>query len=277
MIRVMQLADLDRVLGWAAAEGWNPGLADASAFLAADPQGFFVAERDGQPVAAISVVNHDPQLAFLGLYLCQPAFRGQGIGFGLWAHAMAHAAGRTVGLDGVAAQQANYAKSGFLLNGATLRLQGRIPAFGPLSAPALRPAEPRDFAALAGLDRAANGYDRTAFLTGWTTASPSRHTLLAEQAGGITGFATGRMCQSGCKIGPIIGPDTNTAMALICALAARLGTDLVTVDIPAGNVALLAELSTMGFSETFRTARMYRGAAPVAGAHLQAIGTMELG
>lgn len=29
--------------------GWNPGLHDAECFYAADPQGFFLAEADGQP------------------------------------------------------------------------------------------------------------------------------------------------------------------------------------------------------------------------------------
>ena len=71
--RRMTLADLETVLEWAADEGWNPGVEDAEAFLAADPEGFFVTEDDGVPVAAISVVNHSPDFAFLGLYLCRPS------------------------------------------------------------------------------------------------------------------------------------------------------------------------------------------------------------
>ena len=35
-IRPMRRADLDIAIDWAAAEGWNPGLDDAEAFLAAD-------------------------------------------------------------------------------------------------------------------------------------------------------------------------------------------------------------------------------------------------
>lgn len=92
-IRLMRPDDLSRVLDWAADEGWNPGLDDAAAFLASDPEGFFVTEADGAPVAAISVVNHSPDFAFLGLYLCQPAWRGRGIGLRLWTHALTHAGG----------------------------------------------------------------------------------------------------------------------------------------------------------------------------------------
>ena len=100
ILRNADLSELETVLDWAAAEGWNPGLADAEAFYTADPQGFFVAEADGAPVAAISVVNHDAKNAFLGLYICKPEVRGQGIGFALWQHALRHAGDRSVGLDG---------------------------------------------------------------------------------------------------------------------------------------------------------------------------------
>src|SRR5690606_17979527 len=93
-VRRMSGADLAAVLGWAADEGWNPGLADAGPFVAADPRGFFLAEVGGQPAAAISVVNHDDGFAFLGLYICRPAFRGQGVGHALWREALAHAGDR---------------------------------------------------------------------------------------------------------------------------------------------------------------------------------------
>ena len=100
------LAELDLILEWAASEGWNPGLEDAAAFFAADQRGFFVAVDDqDQPIAAISVVNHTADFAFLGLYIVTPSFRGQGTGLALWNHALAHAGDRTIGLDGVAAQQ----------------------------------------------------------------------------------------------------------------------------------------------------------------------------
>ena len=55
--RPMSAAELETVMGWAAEEGWNPGLADAAAFHAADPEGFFLTLVGGEPVAAISVVE----------------------------------------------------------------------------------------------------------------------------------------------------------------------------------------------------------------------------
>lgn len=274
-LRHMSLADLEMVLDWAAAEGWNPGLDDAAAFLAADPHGFFMAEQDGRPAAAISVVNHEARHAFLGLYICRPEFRGRGIGFALWTHAMRHAGPRSIGLDGVPAQQGNYARSGFAATGSTLRLEGRVSAAWPGAT--LRPSGPGDAGALAALDRAAVGHERLAFLHSWTADSPARRTVVAEGPSGLAGFATGRLCRSGAKIGPVIAPDCPTALALIGGAAAALGTDEISVDVPHQNTLLLARLADAGFVETFRTARMVRGTPPVQTATLQAVATLELG
>lgn len=40
-IKTMTREELDIAVEWAAREGWNPGVHDADAFYAADPNGFF--------------------------------------------------------------------------------------------------------------------------------------------------------------------------------------------------------------------------------------------
>ncbi len=274
MIRLARPDELPAILDWAAAEGWNPGLDDAAAFRAADPAGFFVALRDHRPVAAISVVNHSDDFAFLGLYLCLPAWRGQGIGYALWAHALGHAARRTVGLDGVAAQQANYAKSGFVHAGATRRFEGPLT---PAPAADVRPATPSDHDALTRLDRAANGVDRPRFVSAWIAAAVSRRTLVLDTGHGPEGFATIRRCRTGAKIGPLIAPDASTGLRLARAALAALPAETTIIDIPQASVAMSEALGARGLRETFATARMYRGIPPPTGATLQGIATMELG
>ncbi|GAA3096809.1 hypothetical protein GCM10017687_04270 [Streptomyces echinatus] len=125
------LADWPVISAWAAAEGWNPGLSDGPAFFAQDPDGFFLGRIDGEPVSAISVVNHGPDYAFLGCYLVRPDLRGHGHGLTTWKTALAHAGSRTVGLDGVVAQQDNYRQSGF-------RLAHRTASGSPASLPRAR-------------------------------------------------------------------------------------------------------------------------------------------
>ncbi|WP_172297000.1 GNAT family N-acetyltransferase [Pseudoruegeria sp. HB172150] len=270
-IRHATLAELETALDWAAAEGWNPGLADATAFYKTDPRGFFVALIDDVPVASISVVNHSDDFAFLGLYICKEEFRGRGIGYQLWTQALEHAGDRTVGLDGVAAQQANYEKSGFVRAGASRRFAGKLTGHEHKG---IRPIVPADKPALFALDRDSSGYERTPFLDIWLGADQRRATVITRET---PGSATIRLCRDGCKIGPILAPDTETALRLAEAAVAQMSADTVFIDVAPGNEALAAALDARGFEETFATARMYRGTAPVAGPALQAIATMELG
>ena len=69
-------------------------------------------------------VRYGSRFGFLGLHIVQPAFRGRGYGLRLWNAGMARLAGRCIGLDGVAAQQANYRRSGFQLAYRKIRHQG---------------------------------------------------------------------------------------------------------------------------------------------------------
>lgn len=272
MMRTATADEVGLIIDWAADEGWNPGLDDARAFHAADPEGFFVAEEDGEIVAAISVVNHSDSFAFLGLYLCRPDWRGRGVAFALWKHALAHAGERTVGLDGVAEQQANYARSGFALTGATSRFEG---AARP--APALRGATPEDLPALAALDETANGITRPRFLGAWLADCDTRRTLVLDGPEGPAGFATARLCREGCKIGPVVAPDGESALALADAAAAALGAEAFIIDVPSAQGGFREALKARGFVATFETARMYRGTPPEAADTLYAVATLELG
>lgn len=268
--RRMDVADLGTALDWAAREGWNPGLDDAAAFHAADPEGFFLAEEDGTPVAAISVVNHSGAMAFLGLYLCRPEHRGRGIGLALWRHALAHAGERSVGLDGVPDQQANYARSGFVRAGETTRWTGAV---RPQRDPGVRAVRPGDVPGLIDREAAASGVRKVAYLTAWFTDTATRRTLVLDDGGG---FATVRQCRSGAKIGPLVAEDGAAAERLIGHAATLFGPDL-TLDVPASSVGLTGVCAGAGFAAGFETARMYRGPAPVAGHPVYAVASLELG
>src|SRR3954463_3449886 len=126
VIRPASRRELDLALEWAAQEGWNPGLSDAQCFHETDPEGFLLAFIDGEPVASISVVRYGSDFGFLGLYIVRPDLRGRGYGYQLWQAGMAQLGERTVGLDGVVAQQENYRRSGFRLAHRNIRYGGQL-------------------------------------------------------------------------------------------------------------------------------------------------------
>ena len=272
--RQMTRTELETALDWAAAEGWNPGLDDAEAFWQADPQGFFAMEDQGQMVAAICVVNHDQAMAFLGLYICERSYRGRGFGHALWQHALGHAGSRSVALDGVPAQQQNYARSGFAPAGRTVRLAGPLPAG---EATGISPARLEDRATLSALEAKACGYFKTAFDQQWFSDTHSRHTLVHHDGGVIDGLVTLRACRDGFKVGPLGAPSTEVARALLAACAEQSGGAQVMIDVPDDARDLAALCADLGLRQVFSTTRMYRGAAPMTGSGLHAVATLELG
>lgn len=259
-IRCASRAEIDRMLDWAAAEGWNPGRHDARAFHAADPGGFFVSDVAGAPGAAISVVRYDDAFAFLGLYIVRPEWRGEGHGYALWQAALARRGARCIGLDGVVAQQANYAKSGFVLAYRNIRFGGAAPAADRTSA-GIVAARELPFDALAGYDRRHFPAPRPGFLSLWLDP-PDGAALAAVESGRIRGLGAIRPCREGFKIGPLYAETEATADTLFRALAAPAPGARVFLDVPEPNAAALRLARRYGLSPAFETARMYAGAAP---------------
>lgn len=263
-IRPASLAELRAVIGWAAAEGWSPGHDDAALFHGVDPEGFLVACDGGAPVASISVVRHGDGRGFLGLYICRPEFRGRGIGYALWTAGMARLADCVVGLDGVAAQVANYRRSGFIEAGLTVRWEGEVEG---VADPGFAPPGAGDLAAMAGLDRAGAGYARPLCLERWVAPAATRLTLAARAPGGaVAAFGTIRGCEGLAKIGPLYARSPEEAERLVRALTAAApwtgGTARVGLDAPDAAEHATALAGRLGFAPGFETARMWNGAAP---------------
>lgn len=272
--RTMNPEELKTVIGWAADEGWNPAVEDAAVFHQTDPEGFFLAELDGEAVAAISVVNHSDSFAFLGLYICRPEHRARGIGLALWNHALLHAGDRVVGLDGVPDQQENYQRSGFVLQGQTMRFEGVLEGKPHADIRAITSADVPDLIAMEG---AANGYAKPQFLRAWLCDTAGRKTLVLAGQAGVRGFVTVRECLRGYKVGPLVSNTDQDARILLHAAATLIDGDVTVVDVPDDNAALSDYCRDIGMEISFNTARMYKGVAPMPDTSARTISTLELG
>jgi GNAT superfamily N-acetyltransferase len=258
-IRAMRPDEIAIAVDWAAAEGWNPGLADAACFATVDPGGFLVGEIDGTPAATVSCVNYDAGFAFLGFYIVRQHLRGRGHGLRIWNAAIAHAGTRVIGLDGVVAQQENYRKSGFVYAYANVRYGGTVAA---------PDAPPTDVVALADVPLAAvEAYDgtvfpasRPAFLRAWIGAPGHVGRALVRHAR-LAAWGVIRPCRKGRKIGPLFADDRAAAEAVLAALLAGGGGEIF-LDVPGINEDAVALAQDLGLSPVFETARMYTGAIP---------------
>ncbi|MBL9162017.1 MAG: GNAT family N-acetyltransferase [Planctomycetaceae bacterium] len=279
-IRAMSGAELPLALEWAAREGWNPGLHDAACFYAADAGGFLVGELAGEPIGCISAVKYGTNFGFIGLYIVRPEFRGRGFGIQLWRAAMERLAGRNVGLDGVVAQQANYARSGFRLAYRNVRYQGRVGggAEGSGLPSGLVAASTMPLGAVAAYDRAIFPAPRDAFLKAWFE-QPDAGGFAAVDGGRLRGYVVVRRCLEGWKIGPLAADDPSMARRLYEAAAMHAGAGATLfLDVPEANAAAPRFAAELGMTPAFETARMYTGDPPaVALAKLFGVTSFELG
>ncbi|SAL12836.1 N-acetyltransferase GCN5 [Caballeronia arvi] len=279
-VRRMTSGDADVALGWAATEGWNPGLDDARSFFAADPHGFFVGTWDGAPIGCISAVAYGDAFGFIGLYIVSPEWRGKGFGMRLWNEGMTYLGARNIGLDGVLAQQPNYRKSGFVLAYRNVRYEGVASADDePVDGVTVADALSVPFERLLDYDTRMFACERVAFLRAWL-AQPQEHAqaCIALDGDSVRGLAVIRRCGTGHKIGPLFADDLPTARALYRALVAGVPGDAVFLDVPESNPAAVALAVEHDMQSVFETARMYTRAAPdVPLAQVFGVTSFELG
>jgi GNAT superfamily N-acetyltransferase len=259
-IRPMRPENIAIAIDWAAAEGWNPGLADAACFAIPDPHGFLLGELAGVPAATVSCVNYDADFAFLGFYIVRQDLRGRGYGLRVWQSALAHAGARVVGLDSVVAQQQTYRKSGFQLAYPNIRYGGILTAPVRPAANLVALSEIA-LATLAADDATVFPAHRPRFLQAWISA-PGHTGRAFLRDGQLAAWGVIRPCRKGCKVGPLIADDRVGAAMVLTALLADVGGGEVFLDVPSINHAAVALAEDLGLAPVFETGRMYTGAVP---------------
>ena len=260
-IRVMTRQEVDLAIDWAAKEGWNPGLYDADCFYTTDQTGFLVCLLEKEPIAIISVVKYGTSFAFLGFYIVKPEFRGKGYGIQIWNAGMNSLIGRTVGLDGVVAQQDNYKKSGFMLAYRNIRFEGLSRKTLQLS-PNIIPLSSIPFEELYEYDKPFFPDDRKDFLKCWIN-QPESSSLAIKQNRALRGYGVIRKCRTGYKIGPLFADNHKFAEELFNALTVYVpeGSQIF-IDTPEVNREAVEMAKRNGMTLSFETARMYRGEFP---------------
>ncbi|MBN2703413.1 MAG: GNAT family N-acetyltransferase [Pontiellaceae bacterium] len=277
-IRTMTRQEVEEIaIRWAAAEGWNPGLNDAESFYASDPNGFLVGLLGDEPIATLSVAKYGKSFGFLGFYMVKPEYRGQGFGIQIWNAGLEYLKGRTVGLDGVVAQQENYQKSGFILAYQNIRYQGTGGGQSSVN-PEIVPLSSVVFEELCAYDQPFFPDNRVPFLKQWIN-QPRSVSLGIRKSGRLAGYGVLRPCRIGYKIGPLFADTPEIAEQLFSALTATIpGNVPVFLDIPAVNPAALDLVKRHNMTAVFETARMYTGKPPVLPLdRLFGVTTFELG
>ncbi|CAI1682371.1 Predicted acetyltransferase [Serratia ficaria] len=177
--------------------------------------------------------------ATLGLVIVAASWRGQGIAKAMMSRLMASVPACHLHLAASEQGRPLYQKLGFAALGPLAQHQcAELPqrAPRPLAAgQSLRPALPRDLAALAALDAAASGMQRRPLFE--ALLSGNEQALVLERQGEMLGFAIRRRFGYGQLIGPVIAPRLQAAVVLTDALLQACAGQFVRVDTPNGGLS----------------------------------------
>ncbi len=280
-VRQLSRDEVDVLVGWAAEEGWDPGLADAEVFWSTDPEAYVGFDVDGRLGGGACTVAYGRSYGFMGLYILRPELRGKGIG-GEFALELVRrmkarlGPGAPIAIEGVVAMTPFYERGlGFSADHGTARM--RAVSRGGARDPELVELATVPFAELVAYDAPRFGASRERFLANWT--DPDGGLALAALAtDGIRGYGVLRPTGLGYKVGPLFAKDSAVAASILAALMEHAEGSIVSLDVPEVNEAGLELAAGHGMSEVFRCIRMHSGETPpIPWTEVFGVTTLELG
>jgi GNAT superfamily N-acetyltransferase len=256
-VRPMTLDDIPIGLAFSRQAGWNQLDRDWRRALDLQPDGGFVALRDGEPAGTTTVCIFG-SVAWVALVLVDERFRRQGIGRALMEHALGFLDARrveTVRLDATPLGQPLYEQLGFTVQYRLARYEGVLEAGAVPPDEAVVAVPSERWPELAVLDQSVTRTERSKLILRLFAEEPDEVRAVAR-AGGWRGFLTSRPGGRARQLGPCVGPD---AGVLLEEARARHHGERAFLDIPEGNREAVALVEAWGFTVQRHLARMCRG------------------
>lgn len=232
-IRTLELSDVPQGLALSQAVGWDQTASDWELAIDMGRGGCFAVDCDGAVVATTTSIRYGGELAWIGMVLTHPEFRGRGFARSLVRRALEHLRDvKTIKLDATEMGVALYRHLGFVDECAIERWRGQAQA---------TPVEVQSFS-FPAFDQEAFGAIRGKLLTRLATV---------EAASLGDAFAMGR----GNRFGPCVSQSKESALMLAQWYLARHPNERIVWDLfPENNIA-----EALGFRLSRRLTRMRRG------------------
>lgn len=278
----MRRNEIDRLLQWAADEGWNPGRNDAELFWNLDPEGFLAIEVNDEMVGGGAIIRYDATFGFMGLFLMKPTYRGQRLGTELWYARRDRLLerlqpGGTIGLDAVDQMIPFYTRGGFQPYFRHRRFEWKPIDQRRSLDESLVDIRSAGWERVLSFDQRCFPGDRETFLQSWCQ-QPRAVSIADWRDDSLHGFGVMRPSLVGWKLGPLFADDTATAKSLLHAFAFRAESGPIFLDVPDNNPLAIALCEGLGMKEVFGCVRMYYGPQPdINHERIFAVTTLEVG
>jgi GNAT superfamily N-acetyltransferase len=248
-VRLLKPSDVSQAMLLKDAEGWNQTEQDWRRLLELSPHGCFGIEHEGKLIATTTTTSYGRDLAWIGMVITAPEFRGRGLATRLLSAALEFLDAqqtRCVKLDATSMGSGLYRKFGFI-DECPVERWLRPPS--PTTPPVTLPAGEWD----ADLDRRAFSADRSALLS-----------MLAQvESASISGsaYAMGRPGSHAAYFGPCVAADPHQARSLLEWFVSRHASESIYWDLLPDNQQAVDLARGYGFARCRQLVRMARGSA----------------
>jgi GNAT superfamily N-acetyltransferase len=244
-VRLLATADIPSGMRLKEAAGWNQTEGDWRNLLELAPESCFGIECDGELRATTTAICYGRELAWVGMVLTDPAYRGRGLARRLMEHTLEYLRRQGVNwikLDATAMGRPVYERLGFR-DEAVIERWVRKPGTVREHADSTGP-----FVLDAALDREGFGADR----------APLLRALAGFEATSIAGagFAMGRAGSTAFYFGPCVARSRDAARDLLAWFLAKHGEESVYWDILAANNDAVDLARESGFERARELMRM---------------------
>lgn len=244
-MRLLTLADIPAGMRLKAAAAWNQTESDWRTVLTIAPESCFGIECDGSLRSTTTAICYGRELAWIGMVLTDPAYRGRGFARRLLEHALEHLRRERVHwikLDATAMGRPVYERLGFR-DEAVIERWVRKPGTVHKT-----PDSTGSFVLDAALDREAFGADR----------APLLRALAAIEATSVAGagFAMGRAGSTAAYFGPCVARSQDTARNQFAWFLSKHSEEAIYWDILAANRDAVELAREFGFERARELMRM---------------------
>ncbi len=257
-IRRMVVPDIPAGMRLRELAGWNQTEQDWRRFLEFEPDGCFVAFRNGTVCGTVATLAYERRFGWVSMVLVDPDYRRLGIGTRLLERGIAYLEGsgvETVKLDATPMGRTVYVQRGFVDEYEIERWEGIAPS---CESPGLKQISAQDLAGVCEHDRRIFGADRARLLTSLWEENP-RYSAVVYAAGGVAGYVFGRAGANAHYIGPWVAQHADAAEKLLREILNRIAGEKVFVDVCLVNSAARDLVKAAGFEFQRPLTRMFRG------------------
>ncbi|NQT93242.1 MAG: GNAT family N-acetyltransferase [Lentisphaerae bacterium] len=256
-IRNLAEADIPDAMRLKNIAGWNQLESDWSTFLADSPQHTLAAVHNGRVIGTAAAMTYADRLAWIGMVLVDPEFRGQGIATRLVNTVLESLPScASIKLDATPTGSRVYAKSGFEPEYEICRMIC-MSAHAPGSPVASRRLTSKSVGNLGELDAEAFGADRMPLLKRLQILAPGSAQCCGSDAKSVDAFCLGRPGMNFHHVGPLVARDVEQAKQVMSGVLLDLAGKPVAVDVPKDQAEFLAWLRAVGFGVHRTFTRMY--------------------